>query len=313
MTTTTIGHAVGARRRRSRRSRRRGAEPRRSVAQARRSASRSRGCAPTAIVRSRPRRSSSTRRPTRSRSSSTTSARATPTSRARSTRSRSKRPRSARRASSRGTARAACSTMRSAGRSRTPREGEEGPLVVLQAPACAGSSSQRSPDAPVARSAPPPTPVPMDAPAARPLGPVPDRSSCRRAHRRSAPRRTPRNRPGHPIDVILRSTPQRAEAAVDGVPLGPTPAYWNGIADGHEHEFTFVLPGHAVARYRFVPITSGVIHARLEPISDDQADAGCRRPAARHPGDRAVAPPIPIDAPAPPPIDAAPATHRRRP
>src|SRR5438445_12904718 len=71
----------------------------------------------------------------------------------------------------------------------------------------------------------------------------------------------PMTHPGRPLDVTLRSTPPGADAAVDGIPRGTTPTYWSGEADGREHEFTFVLPGHAVARYRFVPITSGVIHA----------------------------------------------------
>ena len=158
-------------------------------------------------------------------------------------------------------------------------------LVVAVVAGCSGGSS-----------APPPKPVPSDAPAARPLGPTPtDPVVGVRTDDRRIP---PPARQGHPIDVILRSTPQSAEAAVDGVPVGPTPAYWNGVADGREHEFTFVLPGHAVARYRFVPITSGVIHARLEPISDDQADAGVADP-----------PGIPVMNPTPPavPIDAAPA------
>ena len=81
---------------------------------------------------------------------------------------------------------------------------------------------------------------------------------------------------GKPIDVVLKSSPPGAMAAVDGVQIGPTPTYWNnGAADGREHEFTFVLRGFAAARYRFVPIASGVIHARLEAIADDRpADGG---------------------------------------
>jgi|HubBroStandDraft_6_1064221.scaffolds.fasta_scaffold50574_3 hypothetical protein len=98
------------------------------------------------------------------------------------------------------------------------------------------------------------------------------------------------NRQIRAIDVVLRSTPTGAQAAVDGLVIGPTPAYWNGNADGREHEFTFVLPGHAIARYRFVPITSGTIHARLVPISDD-VDAGVPPPE--------VVPPRPWEAPQP--------------
>jgi hypothetical protein len=81
-------------------------------------------------------------------------------------------------------------------------------------------------------------------------------------------------RASHPIDVILRSTPPNAHAAVDGVPIGTTPTYWAGDANGREHQFTFVLPGYAVARYRFVPITSGVVHAHLDPVTDNEPDAG---------------------------------------
>jgi hypothetical protein len=167
-------------------------------------------------------------------------------------------------------------------------------LVVAAVAGCSGSAS-----------APPPKPVPMDA-APRPLGPIPlDQTVGVRTDDQRRP--PPANRPGRPIDVILRSTPQLAQAAVDGVPLGPTPAYWSGMADGHEHEFTFVLPGHAVARYRFVPITSGVIHARLDPIGDDQTDAGVADPPPGIPELAPVAPPATVITPdAPPaPIDAA--------
>lgn len=85
------------------------------------------------------------------------------------------------------------------------------------------------------------------------------------------------NRPGRPIDVTLRSSPPGARVSVDGQPLGNTPAYWNGMADGREHEFLFTLPRHAIARYRFVPVASGVIHARLDPILED-VDAGVAPP-----------------------------------
>jgi hypothetical protein len=79
---------------------------------------------------------------------------------------------------------------------------------------------------------------------------------------------------GHAIDVMLRSAPPGATVSVDGVVVGTTPAYWYGAADGREHEFTFVLPGHAVARYRFVPVSNGFIHARLVPVSDKSESDG---------------------------------------
>jgi len=84
----------------------------------------------------------------------------------------------------------------------------------------------------------------------------------------------PKNRPTRPLDIMLRSTPTGAMAAVDGVQVGITPAYWFGESDGREHEFTFVLRNHAVARYRFVPIQSGVVHARLEPVAVDEIHDG---------------------------------------
>lgn len=115
----------------------------------------------------------------------------------------------------------------------------------------------------------------------------------------------PGSRDRRPIDVTLRSSPPGASVAVDGTAVGVTPAFWNGIADGREHEFVFSLPRHAIARYRFVPVTSGVLHARLDPMAEER-DAGVVPPpeVVPHPEPSAVAPP-----PAPPtlgpPTDAA--------
>ena len=108
--------------------------------------------------------------------------------------------------------------------------------------------------------------------------------------------------PARPIEVTLRSSPPGATAAVDGTVVGTTPAYWGGEADGHEHEFTFDLKGFALARYRFVPVTSGVIHARLEPIAEE-TDAGVS-PETAVPGAGAV---LVNPPPAANPVDAAPA------
>lgn len=96
------------------------------------------------------------------------------------------------------------------------------------------------------------------------------------SYRQPAPQPLPA-REKRAIDVTLRSTPPGALAAVDGTPVGPTPAFWSGYADGREHQFVFTLPGHAIARYRFVPVSSGVIHARLEPILVER-DAGIAPP-----------------------------------
>lgn len=109
-------------------------------------------------------------------------------------------------------------------------------------------------------------------------------------------------RAARPIEVTLRSTPSGATAAVDGTVVGITPAYWGGDADGREHEFTFDLKGFALARYRFVPVTSGVIHARLDPIAEE-TDAGVS-PESAAPGAGAV---LVNPPPAANPADAAPA------
>lgn len=68
---------------------------------------------------------------------------------------------------------------------------------------------------------------------------------------------------------------------VDGVVVGTTPTYWSGTAAGRQHEFTFTLAEYQVAHYRFVPVTSGVIHARLIPIGDTGRDGGVPTTSAR--------------------------------
>lgn len=90
---------------------------------------------------------------------------------------------------------------------------------------------------------------------------------------RRAARAPARPAPAH-IHMILRSTPPGAVAAVDGSVVGHTPAYWEGEANGKPREVTFVLPGHAMARYRFIPVTSGTIHGRLEKLRVELPDAG---------------------------------------
>jgi len=93
------------------------------------------------------------------------------------------------------------------------------------------------------------------------------------------------SRAQRPIDLTLRSTPPGAIAAIDGVPIGATPTYWAGDANGRVHEFTFVSPHYSVARYRFVPVTSGILFARLDSIAGEEP-----------PNDAGV-PPIPLAVP----------------
>jgi hypothetical protein len=106
------------------------------------------------------------------------------------------------------------------------------------------------------------------------------------------PRRPSRARKGRPIEIVLRSSPPGAIAAVDGATIGATPAIWEGLADTTAREFTFVLPGYAIARYRFVPTQSGIVHGTLEPIKteeEDVAERNARDPAHRT-GGRPAAP-----------------------
>lgn len=88
-----------------------------------------------------------------------------------------------------------------------------------------------------------------------------------------AARRDVRPHKGRLIELVLRSTPSGAIAAMDGVPIGPTPAVWQGETDGRPREFTFVLPGYAIARYRFIPMQSGVVHGTLGRLKSEP-DAG---------------------------------------
>jgi hypothetical protein len=130
---------------------------------------------------------------------------------------------------------------------------------------------------------------------------------------RVAPTR-PKSRVPRPIDITLKSSPPGAMAAVDGRPIGTTPTFWPGESDGLEHEFTFTRSGYASARYRFVPITSGVLHVTLEPVAAEPpgGDLGPLIAPQLAP-DAGVAPPVsPPDAAvrpvAPPPPPAAPPT-----
>ena len=99
------------------------------------------------------------------------------------------------------------------------------------------------------------------------------------------------------VEIVLRSSPPGAVAAVDGVLVGPTPTYWESEFDGHSHDFTFVMPGHALARYRFVPVANGTVHAKLMRLADGEAD-----PSASVLATFATAKPVLEAVPAPAPI-----------
>jgi hypothetical protein len=58
-----------------------------------------------------------------------------------------------------------------------------------------------------------------------------------------------------------------------------------------------------VARYRFVPVQSGLVHARLEPVADERAGSGLGPEIAPvfAPDAGVVAPPPTVITPPPPP------------
>jgi hypothetical protein len=194
--------------------------------------------------------------------------------------------------------------------------------VVIALAACNGGAASTSTSQP----APPPTLVtPVDAAPADGSTALPDTDPSMHldpdeteTFESSEPGPTqPRARSRRILEILLRSTPAGATAIVDGRVIGTTPTYWEGEFTGHEREFTFVLPGHTLARYRFVPIQNGIVHARLTPVLSDvpgatpplvlpqlpKLEPDQRKPAATPP-DAAPAP----ESDAAPTDDAAPAT-----
>jgi hypothetical protein len=146
------------------------------------------------------------------------------------------------------------------------------PLVVALGAALGAGCGSKDDTPP-----PQPPPLPPDAPLAEPGVTELPAYDPTAGHLDSPPegreRETPappskRNRNARMLGIMLRSTPGGAIAAVDGIPIGPTPTYWEGEFTGGEREFTFALANHAVARYRFIPTTNGVVHGRLEPIDN---------------------------------------------
>ncbi len=161
--------------------------------------------------------------------------------------------------------------------------------MIVIASACSGSADGPKPE---------PTTVPANAgdggtdALTQPLAPTPTASPVPK-------------RPTRSIEIILRSTPGDAEAWVDGAYLGITPQVWGGET-GAPHTFVFKKAGYAMAQFRFVPVTTGILHPRLDPVAED-VDAGVAPPREVAPIE--LAPPASImvedAAPlAPPPPDA---------
>ena len=192
-------------------------------------------------------------------------------------------------------------------------------LLAVAAAGCPGDSH----DAPATPAPPPTTIAPIDAPFGdggiteiRGYDPASgmhlDEDDPTAA---PTPGAYPRPRNRRTLEILLRSTPPGATAVVDGQTIGKTPILWEGEFTGREREFTFVLRGHSLGRYRFVPIQSGIVHAKLRSIiGEDDAlrDAGItlRPPPTAPPPRRPVVrpPALPDARPADPPADAGEAT-----
>jgi hypothetical protein len=130
-------------------------------------------------------------------------------------------------------------------------------VAFLTFVALAGCSKRE--DAPAA------TPAPPSAPAAAPTAAAAAPAAAAATPAASAPA-PPRPPPVATIHLQLRSTPPGADVAVDGRPVGRTPAMTDVPVDDREHEVTFVLPGYALERYRTRAVQNGVIHATMHAI-----------------------------------------------
>lgn len=134
--------------------------------------------------------------------------------------------------------------------------------ALALAPSCGGSKRKEEP----AERREAATPAP-----AAPAEPAPDDEHAADVHAAGDSGGRPRREGVRRLRLTLRSTPSGAEVAVDGRTVGRTPVIHEVPADGREHEFTFLLPGHDMERYRMIPVRDGVVHATLKPL---RADAG---------------------------------------
>ena len=120
-----------------------------------------------------------------------------------------------------------------------------------------------------------PTPSVPEAPRDAAVVDAYDEPAPTRIARKQRPFKEPRA-----IEITLRSTPSNATASVNGEVIGETPVTWFGQTYGVDVEFVFVMKNHASAKYRFVPVQSGVVHATLVPVTPDpDSDGGMLVPA----------------------------------
>lgn len=125
-------------------------------------------------------------------------------------------------------------------------------------------------------------PIQIDATSATPIAPLPsaplmgthlDGDGVGYSPAGQPERAMPSRNKKKAIELMLRSTPPGAIASIDGKPIGNTPTFWSGAADGRPHEYTFTKKGYAMARYRFVSTQSGVVHGSLKALVESVEEA----------------------------------------
>jgi len=165
-------------------------------------------------------------------------------------------------------------------------------LVIAVAVTACGKGDDGGEPKRMSTATPPPPPAahPVDAGVAAPPAPAPagkpgsdeelwldPTPGGDRTARPAADRRRPA-RPARFVQLTLRSSPPGATVYIDGERVGVTPTFWEGEVDARPRDFTFTLPGYVTMRYRFVPVTSGTVHPRLEKLMAPQPDAGVDTP-----------------------------------
>jgi hypothetical protein len=75
------------------------------------------------------------------------------------------------------------------------------------------------------------------------------------------------------LHLTLKSTPEGADASVDGKPLGKTPASFDLEDNGKEHDFDIEKDGYAPQKFKSTPMRDGLV-AWVQLKSTVVVDAG---------------------------------------
>jgi eukaryotic-like serine/threonine-protein kinase len=103
---------------------------------------------------------------------------------------------------------------------------------------------------------------PPSAAASTPAMPAPSPSTSASPGAAPAPSATVAA-PSPDVDLIVRSTPERARVLLDGKPLGTAPGPFTVPRDAAEHKVTVRADGYKTAEVPFVPSANGVVSVEL--------------------------------------------------